>query len=108
MEVREVVESSKLSFKQCHNAQDKSFDMTMCFINPVDGADHWRKSEDNKLKVNVDAAVFNSSNLYSYSMMSRNQYGDLMEAKARCIRGSVTPHITEAINIREALSWIKI
>lgn len=77
-------------------------------MNPEDGAEPRRKSEDNKFKVNVDAVDFNSSNLYSYSMVTVNQYGELVKAKVRYTRGSVTPHVTEAISIREALSWIKL
>lgn len=46
-------------------------------MNPEDGAEPRRKSEDNKFNVNVDAVDFNSSNLYSYSMVTVNQYGDL-------------------------------
>lgn len=43
----------------------------------------------------------------SVSHVARNQNGDLLEAKAKCQRGIVNPHVAEAIGIREALSWIK-
>ena len=40
-------------------------------------------------------------------MIARNHEGNLMEAKACCKQGSLSPDLAEAIGIREALSWIK-
>lgn len=76
-------------------------------MTPSDGAEHRKKPTDNMIKVNVDAADFSSSNCFSFSYVARNQTGDLLEAKAKCQRGTVNPHVAEALGIREALSWIK-
>lgn len=59
------------------------------------------------IKVNMDAALFEDSNCYSYAMKTRDHEGNMMEAASSCKEGSIDPELVEAIRIREALSCIK-
>lgn len=55
------------------------------------------------IKINTNAAVFETSNCYNYSMIARNYDGELTETFSKCARGSINPEIAEAIELREAL-----
>lgn len=61
----------------------------------------------NKTKVNSDAAIFYRSNCYSDAFATRNQKGELIEARSRCKPGHISLNYTEIMDIWEALSWIK-
>lgn len=60
-----------------------------------------------KTKVNTDAAIFHTSNCYSYAFVARNQKGELIEARSSCKPGHISPESVETMGIQEALSWIK-
>uniref|UniRef100_A0A803NUC3 Reverse transcriptase domain-containing protein n=1 Tax=Cannabis sativa TaxID=3483 RepID=A0A803NUC3_CANSA len=72
-----------------------------------DGNEHWTLPNVNTIKINTDAVIFSSTNCYCYSCVARSHNGTLLEAKAKCVRGVVSPEVAEAIGIHEALSWIK-
>ncbi|KAM6552927.1 hypothetical protein CsatB_013689 [Cannabis sativa] len=76
-----------------------------CTIN--DGAEQWVVPNINTIKVNVDAALFNSSNKYGCGVVARDHYGMLIQGKTLLLSGSPSPELAESIGIREALSWIK-
>uniref|UniRef100_A0A803QSS3 Reverse transcriptase n=1 Tax=Cannabis sativa TaxID=3483 RepID=A0A803QSS3_CANSA len=88
-------------------AQDKTFDPSLGLFFSEDGNEHWTLPNVNMIKINTDAAIFSSSNCYSYSCVARTHTSSLLEAKAKCVRGVVSPELAEAIGIHEALSWIK-
>ena len=106
-EIVDVVESANMVLRQWQSAQDKQFDNFLGFMTKEDGEEHWSLPSENKSKVNTDAAIFQSSNCYSFAFVARNHAGDLIEARSSCKQGSMTPESAEAMGIREALSWIK-
>lgn len=71
------------------------------------GDEHWHPPIFNSIKVNVDAAIFEESDQYSYATVIKNHAGELIEARSRYLIGHPNPDIAEAIGIREALSWVK-
>lgn len=56
--------------------------------------------------MNTDAAISESSNYYSHSMIAQDHRGALIKARSSCKQGSINSEVAEAIGIREALSWI--
>lgn len=64
-------------------------------------------SNEDKIKVNTDSVIFEASNYYSYSMVRRIHNGELIEVSSKCVLGNVTSEMAEAMDIREALSWLK-
>lgn len=73
----------------------------------ADGDGHWTLPNENIIKVNSNATIFESSNCYSFSFVVRDYRGELMEARSSYSLGNVAPENAEAIGVREALSWIK-
>lgn len=69
MRVREVVDSARVGLSQWQEAQDKNFDRY--------GDEHWIQPMENKIKVNTDAAIFHTSNCYSYAFAARNHRGGI-------------------------------
>lgn len=72
-----------------------------------DSHEHLCLPQQNKIKVNTDAAIFKSSTCYSYEFMVRDHFGQLIEPRSNCKLGKVTPELAEVVGIRETLSWIK-
>lgn len=72
-----------------------------------DGREQWQPPSLNRVKVNVDVALFDDLNRYSHALVVRDHNGTLVEASSKCCPGLVSPEIAEALGIREALSWIK-
>ncbi|XP_060959421.1 uncharacterized protein LOC133030635 [Cannabis sativa] len=89
------------------HAQDKVLVPTATFLIDMDGLETWQKPVDMKLKVNVDAATFDSSGTYSFMCVARDANGDLVEAIIVCRAGNMSPKLAEAMGVREALSWVK-
>lgn len=107
MNVNELVESASLALNQWRIAQDKIHVLTIGFPTQKDGAEHWTVPDINKVKVNIDAALFKDIHCFSVASIARDHSGDLIEAFSKCRLGSVKPAVAEVIRIREALSWIK-
>lgn len=107
MEVQEAVNSARVVLSRWKEAQDKFFDRSCGLLNPDDGDELWSPPTENKTKINTDAAVFESSNCYSFAFAARNHKRDLIEARSSCKEGYTSPECAEAMVIREALSWIK-
>ena len=76
-------------------------------LNPDDGDELWTLPTENTTTINTGAAVYDSSNRYSYVFTARNYKGELLEARSSCKEGRTTPEYAEAMGIRKALSWIK-
>ncbi|XP_074351598.1 uncharacterized protein LOC141690721 [Apium graveolens] len=107
MSVIEVVESVKSLLYQWQSAQDKTFDSFLGLMTREDGADHWRLPTEGTVKVNTDAAIFSSSDHFSFSMVARSHSGEMIEAKYVGRKGVIQPELAEAIGVKEALSWVK-
>lgn len=107
MEVAEVVVLANYSLNQWLSAQNKLFDTSLGYLTQVDGDERQKVPDENTIKINTDAAIFETSNCFSYSRVARNHASELVEAFSKCIQGSVNPEMEEAIGIREALSWTK-
>lgn len=107
IKVQEVANSARVVLSHWKEAQDKFFDRSLGLLNPNDGTERWTPPIENQTKVNTDATIFKSSNLYSFAFAARDHKGDLVEARSSCRVGCTTPEYAESIGIREALSWIK-
>ena len=107
MEVQEAILSARVVLSQWKEAQDKCFDRSWGLLHPDDGSELWTPPKENETKINNDAAVFGSSNRYSYAFAARNHKGELIEARSSCKEGYTVPECAETMGIREALSWIK-
>ncbi|KAL8121558.1 hypothetical protein AgCh_018338 [Apium graveolens] len=107
MVVSEIVESAVSILSQWHSAQDKFFDPSLGFMTHIDGDEHWCVPNDNMIKVNTDAAIFDNSQCFSFSAVARDHEGGLIEAISRCEGGQLASEVVEALGIKEALSWIK-
>ncbi|KAK1377304.1 hypothetical protein POM88_033497 [Heracleum sosnowskyi] len=59
---------------------------------------------ENKIKVNTDAAIFDSSNCYSYSFVAKDHSDELVEAQSRCARGVAAPEVAEPIGTEKILA----
>lgn len=107
MDSSEIVNSAFSIINQWKSVQDKNFDRFLAFINPEDGDEQWKKPENNSVKINSDAALFEEPSRYSYAFVIRDHCGNLVVAFSKCKYGRVSPEFAEAVGIREALSWIK-
>lgn len=105
--INEVVQSAFSILCQWTNAQDKSFSPILSHISQEDGHEQWTLPQQNWIKINTDAAIFQDSNSYSYAYVIRNHKGEFMEAETKCNQGNISPEMAETVGIREALSWIK-
>uniref|UniRef100_A0A803QJ80 Reverse transcriptase domain-containing protein n=1 Tax=Cannabis sativa TaxID=3483 RepID=A0A803QJ80_CANSA len=77
----------------------------------ADGAnrvsEHWTKPMQNRIKINTDAAIFDSTSEFGFSFVARDSAGALVEAHVCCVNGLVRAELAEAIGVKEALSWLK-
>uniref|UniRef100_A0A803NHJ6 RNase H type-1 domain-containing protein n=1 Tax=Cannabis sativa TaxID=3483 RepID=A0A803NHJ6_CANSA len=71
------------------------------------GAKHWISPQANSIKVNIDAALFDSDHKYGLGLVARDERGLLIERRTMLSNGSIEPELAEAMGVREALSWIK-
>lgn len=76
-------------------------------MNPNDGDEHWLFPTDNKTKININTAIFQVSNCYSFAFTAENQKSELIEVRSSCKQGHVQLESAEAMGIREVLIWIK-
>uniref|UniRef100_A0A803NML8 Uncharacterized protein n=1 Tax=Cannabis sativa TaxID=3483 RepID=A0A803NML8_CANSA len=84
--VREVVTLATTVLNQWHSARDKIQDTSLGFLNSKDSDEHWRIPNVETIKVNTDAAIFEQSQCFSYSLVARNHIGTLEEARSVCTR----------------------
>lgn len=71
-----------------------------------DGAIVWVKSQPNKVKISVDAAVFEDRDGIGFGLVARDLNGELIEATTKFQQGMVSPIVAEAMAFKEALSWM--
>ena len=68
-------------------------------MNLEDGKECWEHPQEGMVKINVDATVFESSNLYCLSMVARNHEGVLITASTSCRYGRMALELAEALSI---------
>uniref|UniRef100_A0A803NFI8 RNase H type-1 domain-containing protein n=1 Tax=Cannabis sativa TaxID=3483 RepID=A0A803NFI8_CANSA len=70
------------------------------------GSEHWSKLAFNKVKVNVDGAIFASERWFSFGSVARDHKGRVIEAISQSKPGQVDAAMTAIYGIKEGLSWI--
>lgn len=75
VQAQEVVESETSVLDQWKSVQDKSFDIYLGYITPYDVHQHWRLPQQNRIKVNPGAAIFESATCYSFAFVARDPLG---------------------------------
>lgn len=50
----------------------------------ADGKEHWEHPTKGMVNINTDATLFIDSNRYSYSMLARDNTGELLKAISSC------------------------
>ncbi|XP_060959571.1 uncharacterized protein LOC133030706 [Cannabis sativa] len=103
----EVVSHARSVLDQWCYAQSNRFEPLMVSKNNHHKEEHWSKPEANKIKVNVDGAIFQSMGSYGVGIVARDSNGQLIEASTILRVGNVQSTTVEAFGIKEALSWIK-
>ena len=101
-----MLNSAYSILNQWRSVQDRTFDRFMGYMTPEDGNEHRNKPPVNSIKINMDAAIFEKTNSYSFAWIARNHGGSLVEARSTCLRGTPNPELAEVMGIREALSWV--
>ncbi|KAM6559477.1 hypothetical protein CsatA_028716 [Cannabis sativa] len=102
-----VIASARITLDHWRNAQDNTSLSSLFLDNRGDGAERWTTPEANKIKINVDAALFPRDNSYGFGIVARDSLGKLVEAKSCYFRGTYDAEVVEAMGVKEALSWIK-
>ncbi|XP_030504844.1 uncharacterized protein LOC115719795 [Cannabis sativa] len=103
----DVVCTARLILAQWKYAQSRKFDPLHVPAGTFEGSERWSKPEANKLKINVDGAVFAAENAYGSGIVVRDDGGRLIEAVASYVTGGTQPELAEIMGIKEALSWVK-
>ncbi|KAM6577826.1 hypothetical protein CsatB_029663 [Cannabis sativa] len=68
--------------------------------------ERWITPVLNKIKVNVDGALFEQEGRFGVGCVARDHHGTMVEALKKGKVRYVQPEIAEIIGIKEALSWI--
>ncbi|XP_074327366.1 uncharacterized protein LOC141665283 [Apium graveolens] len=63
----------------------------------ADGNEQWKQPPKSMIKINTDAALFEESNTYAYSIIPRDHKGDLIEARTSGNQGYIDPVMAEAV-----------
>lgn len=96
----DVVKSSKVVLRPWQCTQDKHFDNFLGFITLENGDEHWTFLPENKSKVNIDVAIFESSNCYNFAYVLRN-IGALTEARSKCMSWNISPESAEVTGLEK-------
>ncbi|XP_074359806.1 uncharacterized protein LOC141699902 [Apium graveolens] len=71
-----------------------------------DCAIYWAKPQQDEVKINADAAVFDNQGSGT-GLVVRNHASHMLSAKTTCFSEVMNPTLAEALAIKEALSWAK-
>ncbi|KAM6544717.1 hypothetical protein CsatB_025453 [Cannabis sativa] len=102
--VNDVLTSAQVALDHWNKAQKTQ---SICLKSIGDGVELWTKPAENTIKINVDAALFDSDNKYGFEIVARNHLGHLVAARAGCHGGRYAAKVIEAMGIKEVLSWVK-
>ncbi|XP_062088842.1 uncharacterized protein LOC133795409 [Humulus lupulus] len=105
--VKEVIALARGNFDQWRYAHDRTFIPSLLLLHPGERAEHWSVPGGNKIKINVDAAVFPDLNKFGYGWVVRDASATLLSAHTVSKVGNIDPTLAEVIGVREVLSWIK-
>lgn len=105
--VDEVLRTARSTLDQWIEAQAKNFVPSIGNLHTMDGKELWTKPSQQTIKINLDAALFDSDNMVGYGLCARDHTGRLIDARAVCQRGRTSAVLAEALAFKEALSWIK-
>ncbi|XP_074375015.1 uncharacterized protein LOC141716720 [Apium graveolens] len=101
-----TVAAARQYLAQWITTQDRNFVTPLQPKIDGDGAVTWVKPQPNKVKISVDAAVFDDHGGVGFGLVARNSAGELCEAKAVFQRRLYSPVEAEAMAFKEALSWM--
>lgn len=73
----------------------------------MDGKELWTKPNQQTIKINLDAALFDADNSFGYEFSARDHTGRLIDVGALCQQGRTSAKLVEVIAFKEASSWIK-
>ncbi|KAM6596503.1 hypothetical protein CsatA_007027 [Cannabis sativa] len=102
-----IVAYAKGYLDQWRNAQNSGLESSGSSLQTGDGAECWTVPPVNRIKVNVDASIFEESRSFGIGMVARDDKGLLLEGGSLLKRGVIQPFVAEALGFKEALSWIK-
>lgn len=105
--VNRTVAAAKQNLVQWKVTQGRLFTTPLQPSFEGDGATTWVKPQPNKIKVSVDASVFEDRGGVGFGFVARDSEGALVEAKAIFHPNLVTPIMAEAMAFKEALSWME-
>ncbi|KAM6599952.1 hypothetical protein CsatA_019561 [Cannabis sativa] len=103
----DVILSARVNLNQWKNAQLRKKGPLFLASGENEGSEHWSKPVTDKIKVNVDGAIFEAEGWFGTGLVARNCHGHLIEARSCSEPGYLDAAVVEAIGIKEALSWIK-
>ncbi|KAM6556825.1 hypothetical protein CsatB_003844 [Cannabis sativa] len=95
-----IVASAKGFLDQWHIAQKSQIETSWSGLQAMDGTEQWVKPEENSIKINVDAAIFEEQNHFGLGCVIRDHNGFLLTAITKLVRGVVHPMVAEAMSFR--------
>ncbi|KAM6543690.1 hypothetical protein CsatB_008137 [Cannabis sativa] len=101
-----IVTSARSSLDQYKIAQERRGYSLSHLVDDGNKSEQWSKSTGNKIKVNVDGALFVEEGRFGLGCSARDSNGRLVEAFTLGKLGLVQPEMAEIIGIKETLSWI--
>lgn len=79
--VSEVLSTSVVFLDQWKIAHNRDSCANLPMAVAGDGARTWVKPQSSQIKINVDAALFEESNCFSFGLVAHDCWGDLIEAR---------------------------
>ncbi|CAH9122276.1 unnamed protein product [Cuscuta epithymum] len=76
-------------------------------VNMVESHTSWKKPATGVIKVNVDGALNIDRGKRALAWIARDDMGNFIRGGMNTVSADWTTHITEAIGVREVLSWAK-
>lgn len=84
-----------MALNQWQQAQDRTFNNFLGHMTIADGQELWTLPQENKIKVNSDAAIFELSNYFSFAMVARSHTGEVLHARSKFLTGYIAPEVAE-------------
>ncbi|KAL2492621.1 RNase H domain-containing protein [Abeliophyllum distichum] len=103
--VRKVVNSAKNFLQQWRDTNQPLPHTTTSSHRPE--IDRWNPPPMDSFKLNTDAAIFEDQGKTGLGLVIRDDLGSFVAARVVPVQGIFDPFIAEALEVREALSWIK-
>lgn len=95
-------------FEQWRKAQERVLYPSIVSWRMTEGSEFWSKPARDTLKVNIDAAIFETVGRYGFGGVIRDHMGCFVLAISGIREGRATAEIAEGIiALKEVLSWLK-